>query len=244
MGGRLTWYFDLEVANMTFKWLRLLPIAAAIALFPASSFAQNMCDTSSLQEEQAVIDTLPPSCIKERLQASGGVSAGILVSAERKANNEWRHQAVTKYGERYGEVAFMACRKVFCVKGSVIGTKRCTISGFPCAADMNATDKAQVQRVQSTAVMAELPKDRAEAAEDLRSGYGGYNRPLEDVELGEQEITRMQQLLGVEADGQVGPMTERALRDFRRSVGLPVGGPPTQQDLEKLAHAEKRSWGR
>ena len=44
---------------MTFKWLRLLPIAAAIALFPASSFAQSMCDTSSLQEEQTVIDTLP-----------------------------------------------------------------------------------------------------------------------------------------------------------------------------------------
>ena len=229
---------------MTFKWLRLLPIAAAIALFPASSFAQSMCDTSSLQEEQTVVDTLPASCIKERLQASGGVSAGILVSPEHKANNEWRHQAVTKYGERYGEVAYMACRKVFCVKGSMIGTKRCTISGFPCAADMNATDKAQVQRVQSTAVLAELPKDRTEAEEDLRSTYGGFNRPLEEVELGEQDISRMQQLLGVDQDGQVGPMTFRALRDFRRSVGIPLEGPPTSRDLEKLSHAEKRNWGR
>ena len=109
---------------------------------------------------------------------------------------------------------------------------------------MNATDKAQVQRVQSTAVLVELPKDRTEAAEDLRSTYGGFNRPLEEVELGEQDITRMQQLLGVEVDGQVGPMTFRALRDFRRSVGIPLEGPPTSRDLEKLAHAEKRNWGR
>lgn len=228
---------------MTFKWFRLLPIAA-IAFFPAVSLAQSMCDTNDLHQEAELQNTLPASCQKERLQASGGISLGILRSPESIANKEWRQQAVTKYGERYAEVKFMACRKVFCVKGSIAGTKRCTISGFPCAADMNETDKAQVQRIQSTAVLNELPRDRAEAAEDLRSGYGGFNRPYEDVELSEHDIIQMQQLLGVDADGQVGPTTERALRDFRRSVGIPLEGPPSQRDLDKLAHAEKRSYGR
>ena len=228
---------------MTFKWSRLLPVAV-VALFPGMALAQNMCDTNNLHEEQELINTLPGACQKERLQASGGVSLGIFRSAESIANKEWRQQAVTKYGERFAEIKFMACRKVFCVKSAIAGMKRCTISGFPCAADMNASDKGQVQRVQSTAVLAELPKDRADAADDLRSGYGGYNRPLEDVELSERDIQQLQQLLGVDQDGQFGPMTERALRDFRRSVGLPAGGPPTSRDLEKLQHAEKRSWGR
>lgn len=227
---------------MTFKWFRLLPIAA-ISIFPALSHAQSMCDTNNLHEEAELQRALPPSCQKERLQASGGVSWGILVSAESKANNQWRHEAVTKYGERFAEVKFMACRKVFCVQGSIKASKRCTISGFPCAADMNDQDRAVIQRIQSAAVLDRAPYE-GEGAEALRSAYGGYNRPLEETDLNEDQVRRLQELLGVTPDGDFGPSSYRALRDFRRSAGLQLEGAPNRADLERLSHAERRDWGR
>jgi hypothetical protein len=238
--------FDWEVAKMKFSWIRILPvmaISAACTAFPALLRAQSMCDTNNLHEEAELQRALPPSCQKERLQASGGVSMGVLISAESKANNQWRHEAVTKYGERYAEVQFMACRKVFCVQGSIKGSKRCTISGFPCAADMVDQDKSVIQRIQSAAAL-ERPPYQGEGAEEMRSAYGGYNRPLEETDLNEEQIRHLQEMLGVTPDGDFGPTSYRALRDFRRNAGLPLEGAPSHADLEKLAHSERREWGR
>lgn len=227
---------------MKFKWLLLLPLAA-ICMTPALSHAQTTCDTNNLHEEAELQRILPPSCQKERLQASGGVTWGVLISAESKANNQWRHEAVTKYGERFAEVRFMACRKVFCVEGSLKGSKRCTISGFPCAADMNEQDKSIVQRIQSSAAL-EAPPYRGEGADEMRTGYGGFHRPLEETDLRQEQIQHLQELLGVTADGDFGPASYRALRDFRRSVGFQLEGAPSRADLEKLEHGERRAWGR
>lgn len=231
---------------MKFSWTRILPvmaITAAFSVFPALLHAQSMCDTNNLHEEAELQRSLPPSCQKERLQASGGVSMGVLISAESKANNQWRHEAVTKYGERYAEVKFMACRKVFCVQGSIKGSKRCTISGFPCAADMSGEDKSVIQRIQSATAL-DHPPYGGEGADEMRSAYGGYHRPLEETDLSEDQVRRLQEMLGVTPDGDFGPASYRALRDFRRSAGLPLEGAPSQGDLEKLGHSERRDWGR
>ena len=132
---------------MTFKWFRLLPIVA-MSIFPALSHAQSLCDPGGMEQEMELRRALPASCQQERVQASGRVSFNIINSAEKIANEAWRRESVTKYGERFSEVKYMACRRVLCVRGSISGTHRCTISGFPCAADMSEQDKATIRQVE------------------------------------------------------------------------------------------------
>ena len=88
---------------------------------------------------------LPPElCEHERIEASGRLSFNILKSAKSIAIEAWRRQVVTKYGERFQDFDFAACPRYLCVKGGIAGTKRCTVSGFPCAADMTEEDKARI----------------------------------------------------------------------------------------------------
>src|SRR3974377_532090 len=139
---------------MTFRWTRMLPvmaIAAACSVFPALLHAQSLCDPGSLDQEMELRRSLPQACQKERTQASGRGGFNIINSAEKIANEAWRRESVTKYGERFSEVKYMACRRVLCVRGSIAGTTRCTISGFPCAADMNDQDRDTIKQVESTA---------------------------------------------------------------------------------------------
>jgi peptidoglycan hydrolase-like protein with peptidoglycan-binding domain len=138
----------------------------------------------------------------------------------------------------------MACRKVLCVRGSIAGSHRCTISGFPCAADMNDTDKGIVKRIETSASMESPYGAGAEGSDELRSAYGGYHRRAEEADLDVGDIKRLQDLLGVTADGEFGPESYRALRDFRRSAGLRLDGPPNHQDLERIARGQRRQWGR
>jgi hypothetical protein len=216
---------------MTFKWFRLLPVAV-ISMFPALSYAQSLCEPGGVEQELELRRALPPSCQKERLQASGRVSFNIVHSAEKIANEAWRREAVTKYGERFAEVRYMACKRVLCVRGSIAGTQRCTIAGFPCAADMNDQEKALVRQVES-GVGAVAP--------------GGYQPPVtfgtdpdnyraEMTSLREDDVKRLQELLGVNPDGDFGPESFRALREFRRSAGIRADGPPTREDLERAMH--------
>jgi hypothetical protein len=120
------------------------------------SQAQSLCDPGGLQQEMELREQLPKACQKERLQASGRVSFNIINSAEKIANEAWRREAVTKYGERFADTKYMACRKVLCVRGSIAGTHRCTISGFPCAADMTDVDKGIIKRVETSASLNRL----------------------------------------------------------------------------------------
>ncbi len=186
---------------------------------------------------------LPASCQKERVQASGRVSFNIINSAEKIANEAWRRESVTKYGERFSEVKYMACRKVLCVRGSISGTHRCTISGFPCAADMNDTDKGIIKRIETSAGVDTPYGAGVEGSVDTQSAYG-YHRGAQESQLDEDEIKRLQEVLGVTADGDFGFESYRALKDFRRNAGLRMDGPPTREDLEKISRGERRRWGR
>ncbi len=224
---------------MTFKWFRLLPIVA-ISIFPALSHAQSLCDPGGLQQEEELRRALPETCKRERVQASGRVSFNIINSAEKIANEAWRREAVTKFGERFSEVQYMACRRVLCVRGSISGTHRCTISGFPCAADMNDQDKALIKQVEMSAG---APAPYAGAVEDVRSAYG-YHRGAQESELDEEQIKHLQELLGVTPDGEFGSESYRALKDFRRNAGLHTDGPPSREDLERLGRSERRGYGR
>jgi hypothetical protein len=228
---------------MTFKWFRLLPIAA-MSLFPAMSQAQSLCDPGGLQQEMELREQLPKACQKERLQASGRVSFNIINSAEKIANESWRREAVTKYGERFADTKYMACRKVLCVRGSIAGTHRCTISGFPCAADMTDVEKGIIKRVETSASTESPYGPGAEGAADVQTSYGGYHARAEESELDEDGIKRLQEFLGVTPDGDFGYESSRALKDFRRSAGLRGDGPPTREDLERISKGERRRYGR
>ncbi len=227
---------------MTFKWIRLLPIVA-MSIFPALSQAQSLCDPGGMEQEMELRRALPASCQKERVQASGRVSFNIINSAEKIANEAWRRESVTKYGERFSEVKYMACRRVLCVRGSISGTHRCTISGFPCAADMSEQDKATIRQVEMSQGVAAPYEASAGGVEDVRSAYG-YHRGAEESQLDEGDIKRLQELLGVTPDGDFGFESNRALRDFRRSAGLRMDGPPTREDLERAGKSERRGYGR
>ncbi len=225
---------------MTFNWFRLLPVAV-ISIIPSLSQAQTLCDPAGREQEEALQRALPEGkCKRERIEVSGTSSLGVIRSAESLANRDWRDTVVTKFGEQWAEVKFMACRRVLCVKGSLTGSRRCTISGFPCKADMTEQDMAQVRQLDMVVAPAYGPGE----SEDLRSAYGGYNRPAQESDLSQEEIARLQESLGVTADGQFGSESYRALRDFRRSAGLPMEGPPSHRDLERLAKADRRGYGR
>jgi len=225
---------------MKFRWIRILPVMAisAACVFPALLQAQTLCDPGSREQEEELIRSLPPVCKRERVQASGRVSFNIINSAEKIANEAWRREAVTKFGERFAEVQYMACRRVLCVRGSISGTHRCTISGFPCAADMTEQDKAQIRQVDMSQGPAPY-ESNAVGAEDVRSAYG-HHRGAERTDLDENDIRRLQELLGVAVDGEPGPQTTQALREFRRSAGLRVDGPPSREDLDRLSKGDRR----
>ncbi len=222
---------------MTFKWFRLLPIAV-ISIMPGLSQAQTLCDPAGREQEEALRSALPEGkCKRERIEVSGNSSLGVLRSAESLANRDWRDTVVTKYGEQWAEVKYMACRRVLCVKGALAGSRRCTISGFPCKADMTEQEMAQIRQLDVAAPVG--PVYGPGQSEDLRSGWG-YHRPAEESSLDEGEIKRLQEMLGVTPDGDFGSESYRALRDFRRNAGLRMEGPPSREDLERLAKTERR----
>jgi hypothetical protein len=136
----------------------LLQIAGAYMAAAEECAGQTICDTNGLQEKAELSNSLPQSCQKERLQASGGATTGVIKSAENLANAAWRREAFTKYGERFAEIEFMACKKVTCAS-ACCGYRRCTVSGFPCAADMSEQDQAQIKRLE-TALRNNLPDPR------------------------------------------------------------------------------------
>jgi hypothetical protein len=86
----------------------LLQIAGTYMAAAEEGAGQTMCDTNGPQEIAELSNSLPQNCQKERLQASGGPTTGVIKSAEGLANAAWRWEAITKYGERFAEIKFMA----------------------------------------------------------------------------------------------------------------------------------------
>jgi hypothetical protein len=215
---------------MKFRWFRLLPIvtmAAASGAFSASSQADSLCDAPP-PVVQRNLPPLPRGCQGERIQASGGLSFNVVRSAEKIAEAAWQREVLTKYGERFQDITYAACVKSLCVKGSISGTRRCTITGFPCAADMEDRDKNAVKQL-ATRYVDDDYRDR-----DRRDGDrpGPGRRDYSDLD--QRDIIELQRFLGVSADGVFGDQSQDALRSFRRRAGLRTDGPPNRDDLDMI----------
>jgi hypothetical protein len=203
---------------------------------------------------------LPKGCQRERIQASGELSFNVLRKASKIAEAAWQREVITKYGERFQDLTYAACKNVLCVKGAVSGTERCTISAFPCASDMGVPARAQVERLAGLDDRNLSPDDlrRVEHAEERREAIqevkreerreeGREERREERMEdriegrrdLNPQEVREMQRLLGragypVRPDGVFGDESRDALSAWERRVGMHDDGFPTYDALERL----------
>jgi hypothetical protein len=190
---------------------------------PLVSYADSLCDSPEVREH---LPPAPQGCHAERITAAGGISYGIIRSADYLAREAWRRLVIEKYGERFQQWNLAACPKVECVPGAIAGTKRCTYSGYPCSPDVD------LKRV------AKLSEDRGATGGDER-----FERERERQRaLDESEITEMQRLLGragfkTSIDGEFGERTSEALIKWQRKLGLPEDGLPTYENLERLRHA-------
>ncbi len=227
----------------------LLALAASVA-FGGSftpSGAAPICDGPP-PAVWPYLPELPRGCQRERIQASGELSFNVFRKAASIAEAAWQREVITKYGERFQDLRFAACKNVLCVKGAVSGTERCTISAFPCASDMGEPQKAQVERLASLDDQT-LPPDEIRRAEERREERREAvreerkeERRLErderreergaERELNPQEVREMQSLLSragyrVHPDGIFGDESRDALSACERRAGLPDDGSPT-----------------
>jgi hypothetical protein len=214
-------------------------IAAAVALAAAPALAADenltICDRQGDRdcicgspEAADRLPELPAGCHKERINAAGELSYGIVRSATYLGRKAWQRQVLEKYGERFQRWDMAACRTIECTPGALAGSKRCTYSGFACSPDVNL------------AALAELKRARGEGdSTEYRERHESERRA--DRELGPEEISEMQRLLRrmgyeVAVDGQFGEQTSEALIKWERRVGLPDRGEPTFRILEELRH--------
>lgn len=102
---------------------------AALAPAVTPAYAQISCEDPKIVDK---LPKLPDGCQKERITASGNQRVGLRW-ANSSAENAWKDQTLTKFGERFITWANAACPKEECVPGALAGFKRCTYSGFPCA---------------------------------------------------------------------------------------------------------------
>ncbi len=110
--------------------------------FPAA-LAETACESEAVLE---YLPSLPRGCHKQRISAAGALSFGVVQSPERLARKAWEHQVIFFFGERYLDWEKAACKKVFCVRASFAGSRRCSYSAFPCASD---TDPAALEALST-----------------------------------------------------------------------------------------------
>ena len=184
-----------------------------LGLLSPPSKAGTACDSAAAQD---YLPPLPRGCQRQRIEAAGGLSFGIVLSPGGRARRAWQRQVLTLFGERYGDWEKAACKKVYCVRASYAGSRRCVYSAFPCAAD---TDRAALESLSTQQI---APRER-----------GG------DRELIASEIKEMQKLLSeagyhVWVDGIFNGQTRTALVRWQRKNGLPDNGTASWETLEKL----------
>jgi len=131
-----------------FRLLCVLAAGVAFGSYAGPSSAAPLCDGPP-PAIWPFLPELPKGCQKERIQASGELSFNVFRKATSIAEASWQREVITKYGERFQDLRFAACKSVLCVKGAVSGTERCTISAFPCASDMGEPARAQIGHLAS-----------------------------------------------------------------------------------------------
>jgi hypothetical protein len=250
------------IMKVGFRLLCVLAASVTLGSYGATSSAAPLCDGPP-PAIWPFLPELPKGCQKERLQASGELSFNVFRKAEKIAEAAWQREVITKYGERFQDLRFAACKNVLCVKGAVSGTERCTISAFPCAADMGEPARAQVEHLASLDDQNLSGEDRrrAERAEERREAAREERREeqrearrdqireerreerreesLVDRDLNPQEVRELQHLLNragysVRLDGVFGDESRDALSAWERRVGMRDDGYPTFEALERL----------
>ncbi len=233
-----------------FRLLCVLAASVTLGSFSAPSSAAPLCDGPP-PNVWPFLPELPKGCQRERIQASGELSFGVFRKASSIAEASWQREVLTKYGERFQDLKFAACKNVLCVKGAVSGTERCTISAYPCASDMGEPQKAQVERLASLddqnlpddfRRVEERHEERREAIREERHEERAAERRDERIEardLNPQEVREMQHLLSragynVHPDGVFGDESRDALSAWERRVGMRDDGYPTFEALERL----------
>ena len=222
-------------------WFRLLPaVAMSAACGIYAAHADRLCDAPP----PAVAKFLPPlpkGCHAKRIEASGGLTFGIVNSAKAKAIAAWKREVISQFGERFQDVDVAACYSEDCTSGAIGGTQRCTISAYPCASDMAQEDKEAVKRLASA-------DDRDGRAEDLprreeeprrADRFDGPPPVIDRRELTHHEIAEIQHLLNwagyrVMEDGVFGNDSRDALIAWERRVGMRDDGYPSAEVLERL----------
>ena len=233
-----------------FRLLCVLAASVTLGSYSAPSNAAPLCDGPP-PSVWPFLPELPKGCQKERIQASGELSFGVFRKASSIAEASWQREVLTKYGERFQDLKFAACKNVLCVKGAVSGTERCTISAYPCASDMGEPQKAQVDRLASLddqnlpddfRRVEERHEERREAIREERREERKEERReerIEDRDLNPQEVRELQHLLScagypIRPDGVFGDESRDALSAWERRVGLRDDGYPTFEALERL----------
>jgi Putative peptidoglycan binding domain len=118
---------------------RFRPAPAAVLLlavfFSQALHAGTACDSPDVIK---YLPPLPAGCQIQRIEATGGLTFGIVHSPQQRAEAAWRRRVVFLFGERYQDWQKAACKKVYCVHPLIAGSRRCVYSAFPCASDTDA----------------------------------------------------------------------------------------------------------
>jgi hypothetical protein len=230
-------------------------------LLAPASHAETACESEAAQE---YLPPLPRGCQKQRISAAGGMTFGVVQSPERLARKAWEHQVIFFFGERYLDWEKAACKKVFCVRASFAGSRRCHYSAFPCASD---TDPAALERLNTLQIApggvrgskqpaarriegaqtatGEARSRQPPTAPEVKAPYTATMEARGGEELTGAEIREIQELLSkagyrIWIDGILGDQTERALGRWQRIRGLADSARPGRASLEALRHYPAR----
>ena len=165
------------------------------------AWAQHSCDDAKHVED---LPRPPNGCHRERITASGH-QRPTIAWAQRAAEDAWKDQVLTKFGERFRVFSNAACARQECVPGSIAGMYRCTYVGYPCA-------------VRPTYSSGELSTSEIEEMQRLlaRKNYA----VTVDGKFGpktQEALERWQRRIGIDADGMPTRANLEKLRTSRTS---------------------------
>jgi hypothetical protein len=199
-------------------------LALAVSLgFGTSARAESACDSPDVSR------FLPEACQRELITSSGELSYNVIRSAKYLGQKAWQRQVLQKYGERFQRWDLAACPKVECVPGALAGSSRCNYSGFPCSPDVDVRQ------------LADLVKNQEGYRDEGR--YDRVRREREfQRELSRDEVLELQALLNragfrIQADGDFGEQTSRALLQWQARAGVPQDGLNSFENLDRLRRA-------
>ena len=209
--------YSRAALRASFRLLCLLCLSVA----SASAIAAPLCEGPPSAVAPFLPD-LPKGCQRDRVSVTGELSFNLFRTAAGLAESAWEREVFTKFGERFHNLAFAACKNISCVRGAVSGTERCTVTAYPCASDMDASQREQVARLATMDAQPPQPQPdetlrRKEKEDEAR------RREEKGREEKEREAAR-----------------EKASRDQEERERLRENEEKEKQDNEKRKQAEEQ----